>query len=87
VAAPSLAATPAPRWSMVDSSAVAKRQVPLQQAILHALDPDVELAGTGAVVMSVRAAAGANAYSAPMTLKSALTNTWCGQLTAMMWTS
>ncbi len=29
----------------------------------------------------------AGAYSAPMTVKSLLTKTWCGQLTAIMWTS
>ena len=28
----------------------------------------------------------ARPYSAPMTLNSLLTNTWCGQLTAIMWT-
>ena len=26
-------------------------------------------------------------YSAPMTMKLLFTNTWCGQLTAIMWTS
>ncbi len=30
---------------------------------------------------------GRRAYSAPMTVKLLLTNTWCGQLTAIMWTS
>jgi hypothetical protein len=28
----------------------------------------------------------ARAYSAPTTLKSLLTKTWCGQLTPIMWT-
>jgi hypothetical protein len=86
-------AWPIPRWASAHRSRATRATI--RQTMLEGVR-DI-IAGRGAncgchagcapASEPVDRRRGRRAYSAPMTLKSLLTKTWCGQLTAITWTS